>query len=478
MNFLIALCYVGTAWFIQLCMLWEYHFLVGKNAEYCLFMTIRGEQRKDADVVQVIEAFKKEFWKAMAVLFVTAGGFFLLALLPAGEASLSLLYMTGWTTALFVVISKIVKKYTNRMYELKISKGWATPLKKPALTVDTVVSRMKKSMPVSEIWLAIPAWICIGSFVWWLYCAVEYKILLVLLITNVLAFLFFCYMYYRLSHGKLKVYCEDSEVNYALNRTAKRAWSGCIVWESVLLCGYHVVATLLLHTYMKKVATGAEDMTGLFWVLIIVTFAFSMFVILVFAGAAGRVKKAKKEMAAAAAFSYAEDEDVYWRNGYYYNPYDTTTFVENRAYGLTTNMATKWGPITKWILIGTIILCVGLGIAMFPIDFGTMSMKVTEDRVELRGCLYYKETLAYEDVSEVYLLTELPDSSRAWGTGTDRFSMGSYHFKGYGNGKAMIDHEAEYFILAKRKNGKWLGFSVTDSEEMLELYERLNVENP
>ena len=87
-------------------------------------------------------------------------------------------------------------------------------------------------------------------------------------------------------------------------------------------------------------------------------------------------------------------------------------------------------------------------------------------------------TILFDDVSEVHLLEELPDHSRAWGTGTDRFSMGSYHFKGYGNGKAMIDHEAEYFLLVKRKNEKWFGFSVTDSEEMLKLYERLKVENP
>lgn len=478
MNFWIAFSYAVTAWFIQLCMLWEYHFLVGKKAEYLLCMTIRGERREDADVVRLVQAFKKEFWKAMAVLFVTAGGFFLLAWLPAGAASLSLFYMIGWTTALFVVMYKVVKKYANNMFELKLSKGWGKAPKESELTVDTVVSRMKKTMPVSEIWLAIPAWICIGSFVWWFYCAVEYKMLLILLITNVLAFLFFCYMYYRLSHGKLKVYCEDSDVNYALNRTAKRAWSGCIVVESVLLSGYHFAAVLFLHTYMEDIETGTEGVTGHFWGLIIVTFVVTMLMIWMFIGAAGRVRRAKKELAIAADFSYAEDEDAYWRNGYYYNPYDTATFVENRAYGLTTNMATKWGPITKWILIGTVVLCVGLGIALLPIDFGTMSMKVTEDSVELRGCLYYSETLDFDDVGEVYLLTESPDSSRAWGTGTDRFSMGEYHFKGYGTGKAMIDHEAEYFILAKRKNGKWFGFSVTDSEKMLELYERLNAENP
>ena len=115
---------------------------------------------------------------------------------------------------------------------------------------------------------------------------------------------------------------------------------------------------------------------------------------------------------------------------------------------------------------------------MLPFDFGKLKMQVGTEYVELKGCLYYKETLEFTDVTEVHLLTERPECSRVWGTGTDRFAMGDYHFKGYGNGKAMIDKEAEYFLLVKRKNEKWFGFSVTDSEEMLKLYERLKVENP
>ena len=33
--------------------------------------------------------------------------------------------------------------------------------------------------------------------------------------------------------------------------------------------------------------------------------------------------------------------------------------------------------------------------------------------------------------------------------------------------------EREYFILAKRENGKWFGFGVKDNEGMLSVYERL-----
>ena len=110
---------------------------------------------------------------------------------------------------------------------------------------------------------------------------------------------------------------------------------------------------------------------------------------------------------------------------------------------------------------------------MLPIDFGSMKMKVEADCLELRGCFYYKESLSFDEVTEVHLLTERPESSRVWGTGTDRFAMGDFHFKGYGNGKAMMDRDAEYFILVKKQNGRWFGFSVMDEEAMLFAYESI-----
>lgn len=473
MNWMLAWSYVSTMWFVQLCMLLEYSFLVNKKSDYLLCMTIRGEQREDTDVKQVVHEFNKEFFLMNLVMFLAVGGCFLIALLPAGAMSFFMFFLTLWTTALLVWEFKVIGKYTNRMYDLKISKGWGNPPKQSELTVDTVVSRMKKSMPVSEIWLAVPVWICIGSFAWWFSCATEYKMLLVPLVINVISFVFFCYMYHRMAHGRLKVYSEDSDINYALNRAAKKAWTGCVVWEASLVCGYQFIMLLLLHSYMKDVSAGSEDTTGFLAGLLGSTVASLVLILAVFFAAANRVKRAKKELAVAADFSYAEDEDAYWRNGYYYNPNDTNTFVESRGYGITTNMATHWGPITKWILLGTFIMCIGIGIGMLPFDFGRMTMQVGTESVELKGCLYYKENLFFDEVTEVHLLTEPPESSRVWGTGTDRFAMGDYHFKGYGNGKAMLDKEAECFILAKRENGKWFGFSVTDSEAMLSVYESL-----
>ena len=66
MDFLLAFSYASTLWFVQLCLLLDLHFITRKKSEYLLFMTIRGEQREDADVVQVVREVKKEVWIMMA----------------------------------------------------------------------------------------------------------------------------------------------------------------------------------------------------------------------------------------------------------------------------------------------------------------------------------------------------------------------------------------------------------------------------
>lgn len=476
-NLTMALSIAGTAWFVQLCMLWDAFVLIGKKSDYVLCMSIRGEQRQDGDVVRLVGEYKKELWKWMGLLFLATGGHFLLTLLPFGVDALQFLYMTLWCTALIYVDYRIIKKYTNRMYELKLQKGWGKPAKEKSMEIDTIVSRMKKTMPVSELWLGIPLWICIGSFLWWSQCATEYPWLLVSLGFNVLAFVFLCYMFHRMARGKLKVYSEDSEINYVLNKAAKRAWTGLVAWLASLLCGYQFIVTVFVHYYLEKVSEGrgTEALNSFLFLFIPLSLAVTGLIVFSFMKASGRVKQAKKELALAANFTYAEDEDAYWKNGYYYNPYDTNTFVESRGLGITTNMATKWGPITKWILIGTFVMCVGISVALLPMDIGTVKATVEKDRIEVKGCLYYRESLYFNEVEEVHLLTELPESARVWGSGTDRVALGNYHLKEYGSVKLILLKEVPLYLMVKNTDGKWFGFSTEDKDEMQVMYETLKM---
>lgn len=468
---LLAVCYIGCVWFIEACLLLGDWMIIRKKSDYVLYMTIRGEQRKDADVVRIVKEYKAALWKFAVLLFAASAGF----LAFGGYASYHIWYLTVWTTGAILGDYRMIKKYTGKMYRLKQEKGWCEPSKQTECNVDTAVSRMKKTLPVSELWMFLPVWLCLASFFWWFLYGTEYMFLLSFPVMNVPVLVLCFWLFHHVSHSKLKVYSEDTDINYALNRAAKRAWTGCIVAEAVLLCAYHFFLMLWMHSYMKDIAEDGEVFNGWrFWGIFICV---SFLVTLLFAGilwrAAARVKRAKKELAAGQEEYWKEDVDACWKNGYYYNPQDSNTFVENRCYGITTNMATVWGKITKWVLICTFLLCVLIGAAMLPLDFGTITMKQKENGIELRGALYYNELIAFDEVKKVTLLEETPELSRIFGSGMKQMALGDYHFKGYGSGKAMVWRKADYFILVEKMNGKLLLFSVEDAQEMLRCYETL-----
>lgn len=247
-----------------------------------------------------------------------------------------------------------------------------------------------------------------------------------------------------------------------------------MVWEAALLCGHQFVITVLLHSHMKRVAAGAEGATAAFWIPFVGSIVVvALLAVLAFFYAANRVKRTKKEIAAANEAFFVEDCDAYWKNGYYFNPNDTDGFVENRVLGITVNMATRWGTITKWCLLLTLLFCLGLGVALLPFDLGSVTAKEEEDGIMFRACLYYNEKLPFSEVAEVVFLTERPTLFRVAGTGTKRFALGSYRFKEYGNGTAMIDKAADSFLLVKKQDGAWFGFSVRNGEEMRGYYEVL-----
>ncbi|MCH5272409.1 MAG: hypothetical protein J1E35_01925 [Lachnospiraceae bacterium] len=465
---LLAVANMLCIWFCGGCLLLANWMAIRKKSEYLLYMAISAEQREDADVVQLVKEYKTALWKFIAVLFVSSFGFFL-----CGEyVSIQLWYMCAWFVVAIMGDYKLVKKYAGKMYDLKKEKGWCLPSRQVSCNVDTAVSRMKKTLPVSEFWMFIPVWICIASFLWWFLRGTEYTILLLFPVMDIVVLVLAFYIFHHASHGKLKVYSEDSDVNYALNRAAKRAWTGAVVWESVLLCAYQFFLMLWMYSYMKDIAEDGvvSGRWGLWGVFIGLNLLEIVSFVCVFFGALSRVKRARKELAVGWEEFLPEDADIYWKNGYYYNPYDTNTFVENRSSGFTTNMATAWGKITKWVLLGSLIFCIGSGIAMLPLDFGTITARKNDSGIELKGCLYYKETIAFDEIKTVTLLDQSPGLSRIFGSGMKKVALGSYHFKGYGSGRSMVYREAEYFVLVEKTNGKLVMFSLEDAKELLECY--------
>lgn len=469
---LVGLLYVGTLWIVLLCVVWEGCLVVSPKNEYFLSMKISKEQRTDAKVQRLAE----EYRKAKRLLHLAALVLSFLPLLFTDIGSLQVFYMTVWCTALLFGEYKIIKNFTNRMYELKVKKGWTNPDKKTVCEVDTAVSLLKKKLPVSAIWFGIPLWIGISSGFWWLLKAPLYGVLGIIVVSNLLVTGVFICMYRFAVRGRLKVYSENSEKNYALNRLVKRAWSGWIVLEATVISVMQFLTMIFLLQYLKKLEEHPGEASGMsFLIFTAVSVVVLLAVTLVlFVRTSQKLRTAKEMLLNASEKESIVDEDYYWRNGYYFNPNDSCALVENRSgLGMTANMAGVWGKVTKGALLAVLVLCLGISVALLPLDFGTVTAKTDGKTIELRGGFYYKLTIDLSDISDVVLLTECPKMSRIWGSGMKHMALGDYSFSGYGNGKAMLFKDAEYFLMVQNGKGKWNGFSVKNSEEMLRYYELL-----
>ena len=138
-----------------------------------------------------------------------------------------------------------------------------------------------------------------------------------------------------------------------------------------------------------------------------------------------------------------DDDDEYWKNGWYSNPYDRHLFVEDRmnSSSYSINMA---HPAAKWwiafavfICIAAVSVCIVLAVILGDLDGSSPDLKVTEDQVTL-SYSFYDCSFSTDEIQSVELLSKLPedDYDRVNGGDTDNVLVG--YFEGEKTGDVMM----------------------------------------
>lgn len=447
--------------------------LVSKKAPYTLYMTLTKEQRETEAVQFVIRQYKKAVWRFLILMFVTSAFFFAFP----GVSSYQVFYLTIWCTFVLVGQYKIIHKYTGELYRMKEENGWLLIHPKEVVRLDTVVTGKKKILPASPMFFLFSIWLLIGQTIWYFLQAREYPGMLVFLVMNYISLGMFFYLYHKAAHTKSRVYCDDSDINLTINKVAKRSYTGCVLIEAFTVSFYCFLMMLTMRSYMKNVAEMGNSGSGVLPGIILWSVFFSVLSVIEFVFAAKKITKVKKALLTGKKETFPEDEDAAWKNGYYYNPKDSNSFVEDRTKllgtGITVNMATPAGKATGYLLLGVLILCLFLAVGLFPLDFGKVTVTTTEKGVLTKACLYYKEFVSFDEIEKATLLSECPELTRVFGSGMEHVALGDYHFKGYGSGKAMVTREAEQFLMIEKTNGDLICISVSDNDEMEEIYRQI-----
>ena len=347
---------------------------------------------------------------------------------------LGILALMIWILEYFLLFYLRSVMSLRKMYAVKKKHHWIRDDVKPHVTVDTQVSAISDRFPVSWQW-HLPALAAgIGTA---LFPAFRSPLLdhpggfIYLMLCPVLPVFFLCLHLFLATRGN-KVFSQDTEVNVKVNRMTKRTWS------VVMLIADYSSCLGLIWLCLRIVFNGnlslwdygiyaAADLTGATAVITGILL----------------IRQKRRDILSLDPHPLMTDDDEYWKNGWYSNPYDRHLFVEDRmnssSYSL--NMA---HPAAKWwmasgvfICTATVALCIVLALVLGDLDSSSPELKITGEQATL-SYSFYDCSFSADEIRSVELISELPedDYDRVNGGNTDRVLIG--YFEGEKTGDVMM----------------------------------------
>lgn len=388
------------------------------------------------DVKSLTGRYKKSLgrfqWLNLAVGLGTCG----LCLLNMG---IGMLLYTLWILEYAAGLCILNILAQRNMYKVKIKHQWFTGEIRPATLVDTRVSAMAKSFPISWKWHLPILLVWTALWILLLVCSAfahmeEY---IMILICAILPLFLFMGLHTLLTTRKNRVYSKDSQINEQINYLEKRTWS-----RSFLIADY---ASTAAGIYLVLRLAFAGQLS--FW-------DYGIYIAVDMIGAAAvilsilLIRLKRKEILDLDDQPVAADDDEYWKNGWYSNPNDRHLWVQDRM--CSTNYSLNMAhPAAKWFLGITGILCaaavitmVGISGVLFQLDSSRISVNLAQSRNSGEtitiSYAFYKCSFQPKDIQELQLIQSLPDEKfrRTNGGDTDQLLVG--HFKGEFTGDTMM----------------------------------------
>ena len=157
--------------------------------------------------------------------------------------SFIIIYFLIWTFSLIGLSDLLIKKYIKLLMALKRSNNWYVG-EKNIIRIDTKVTNLKESMPISILWFIPSIVISIISVIRAFFKRESIgDITVYIALIGLLAILIFIFLYNRYSNMRNNVYSNNSVVNILCNSIYKKKWSLC--WIGVSTCNSITFALII-----------------------------------------------------------------------------------------------------------------------------------------------------------------------------------------------------------------------------------------
>lgn len=419
-------------------------------------VTLPSEALGDEAVTKMIVEYKNKVKMCMSVIVLGA----ILSLFIKKEI-IATCYMIVWSMISAEWLVRQPYIYINRkLTRLKKDREWFIGEKR-VVSMDTKISKLKDKMPLPDKYMLIPILISLFALI---ISVVKYDedlryatyIAFVLMAIHIVLY----FVGFRGSNKvKLKVYSQNSDINYVLNKEEK-------FLNSVVLFITSLTASIV---YVFTYSVLYEVINVGYYFIIIIAILCSIITFFAFVYANNKIKNLEDELLKMDKESIYTDDDEYWIDGYkYYNENDRSSKVNPRfgfnAY--TYNLATKKGRISYYSGIGICaVLLIPLCFSLVGMEFSSPKIYISDKSVSI-DYPYYDYEFKSNDIEEIKLVDTISFKLRTNGIGTDEYCRGSFKSNEYGKCRVYIYNETKPYILVKLKDNYFIYNEKTEAETM------------
>lgn len=200
------------------------------------------------------------------------------------------------------------------------------------------------------------------------------------------------------------------------------------------------------------------------WIMLVIIFPILIY---------GHYFQCMKKLKLAKGMEMGKEEHC-WHWGIFYCNKDNPKLLVPHGTGNTMNMARFSGKISM-ALVGLCLFTLPLwGVWIMVEDFTEAQVTIGNDAVTAKH-LGTEYVVAYDDVTEVSLLREMPGCSRNVGYELAYLTKGDFSVEGYGNCKVCVDSRDETILALETADDRYL-ISFDSEAEALEAIDNINIE--
>ena len=169
-------------------------------------------------------------------------------------------------------------------------------------------------------------------------------------------------------------------------------------------------------------------------------------------------------------------DEKHWYGGiFYHNPDSKKMFTNQYMMGMgsTVNLATKGGRV--FMIITGVILFISVlppWALIIVDDFVPPSIKLTESELVIKSA-FSKAHANYDDIEMVLWTNDLKIGTKVSGSGTDRYTRGTFYVGEYGKSKVYRFKDFSQLIVVTVKDGQPIIFSSETLNETEAIYREL-----